>query len=120
MLLVLQHQDGRWCLPSMSDGEITEESAAKWADAVAGTLGFEPGSLTPHVVADDADPRTGDLISEPVPDVLPPLEAEPTPFAQLVEALQAEPALSQQTKAAIAQIAGGAEIAVQIPLAPKP
>lgn len=68
MLLVLQHTDGRWCAPSMSDGEITQEAAARWADAVCETLGLPAGSLVSHIVEDDADPRTGDLLSEPVSD----------------------------------------------------
>lgn len=77
MLLVLQHIGGRWCAPSMQDGEITEEAAAKWADAVCETLGLSAGSLVPHIVADDADPRIGELIAEPpAPE---PAPAPPTP-----------------------------------------
>lgn len=44
---------------------------------------------------------------------------QPTPFEQLVTALAAEPALSDDTKSAIMAISGGAEIALSaIPLAP--
>ncbi len=120
MLLVLQHKDGRWCAPSMSDGEISEEAAQTWADAVCETLGLPTGSLVAHIVEDDADPRKGDLISEPPTERAPEPQRAPSPLEQLVTALVSEPALSQATKDAISAIAGG-EVAVgkAVPMVPQ-
>lgn len=120
MLLVLQNKDGRWCAPSIESGDGFEDGyGERWAEAVCATLGLPAGSLVPFVVEDDADPRTGDLLSEPVPDPVVPPAPQPSPFEQLVTALAAEPALSQDTKTAIMAITGGADAVLAVPLVPR-
>lgn len=112
MLLILRHTDGRWCAPSISDGEITEEYAAKWVDAVCATLGFPVGTLTPHIVEDDADPRTGELIhdpnvaaNKPVQEVQPSLADQVAELTAIVtklapDAVASSPVLTAQTERA--------------------
>lgn len=87
MLLVLQHQDGRWCAPSIQDAAFSAETLASWPDAVAEALGLPAGSLFPFVVADDRDPRTGELIAEPEPERE--LRAALPSFEQRLAALEA-------------------------------
>lgn len=53
------------------------------------------------------------------PVVADPPVLQPTPFEQLVTALAAEPALSQDTKATIMAITGGADVAIDVPLVPR-
>ncbi len=119
MLLVLQHADGRWCEPAMSDGAITDEAAAQWAEAVCETLGLPAETLTPHLVADDADPRSGELITDPHQPVDAP--PQPTPLEIIATALLADAGTSQAVKDAAQQalIAGGVQLDTQIPLVPK-
>jgi hypothetical protein len=66
MLLILRHTDGRWCAPSIESGDGFEEGyGERWAEAVCETLGLPAGSLVPHIVEDDADPRSGVLLTDP-------------------------------------------------------
>lgn len=62
---------GQWCGPLVEAGEFFDDGSA-YADAVARTLGLEPGSL--RVVDGDSDPRTGELVADPNDTPAPPPE----------------------------------------------
>lgn len=69
--------DGQWCAAVWQDGEITQESVEKWAQAHAVTLGLAPDSLgwvlSPD---DDKDLREGELLDvAPAPEPVTPSRA---------------------------------------------
>lgn len=98
----------------LADTFASEEFSAPIESHEADLAAYYGASVTG--VESDADPRTLPYVVEPTPDAPPP--PEPTPFEQLITALAAEPALSQQTKATLTAITGGAEIALPVPMTP--
>ena len=98
---------GQWC------GPVYENGGAH-PDAIAETLGLEAGAV--EAVEAETDPLTVDLLADPN-IAAPEQEPEPTPIAQLVEALAADPNLAAETKTALQAIAGG-DITIKPPLTP--
>lgn len=93
---------GQWCGPSYENGGADP-------DAIAETLGLRPGSIE-AVEVEQGDPRTGELLNDPnVPEPQRDAVPAPSPLVVIKDALLADPAISDVTKAAIAAISGGSE-----------
>lgn len=67
---------GQWCAPSYENGGADP-------DAIAETLGLQPGAVE-AVEVEDGDPRTGDLLTDPnIPDDAPPAPRPDAPAFKL-------------------------------------